>query len=596
MTNSISKNKKKIMQEQKQQLVTRLKESTNVLITVSNNPSVDQLAAAIGFTLAVNKLNKHATAVFSGEVPSAIEFLDPEKTIRKNTDSLRDFIISLDRDKADKLRYKVEDKVVRIFISPYRTAIKQEDLHFDQGDFNVDLVVALGVKEQKDLDEAITAHGRILHDATVATVNTSENGTVGTIHWQDTNASSLSEMLSSLTADLKEDLLDNQIATALLTGIVAETDRFSNDKTRPSTMAVSSKLMAAGANQQLVSAKLKEAEEKPPEPEAPPEPEEANEPENPENKDENDDGTLKIDHDELENAAQAESGGAAPDDEDDSDDHPIHIDDSGKLYNGGPPPDELKDALRPSSSDKKTDSPPQIIRKPQSAMLNDPPTNQDGMLTPGGGDNDDEGVVDPLADTARRNERILSHDGPADDEPEDEQKPDGDNSPDSTTAKPPEPEAPAPPTEPKAEEAPSEPTEQPLKAEPGPQTLTDIEKSVGAHQDKEEDKAPPQAEAAPQAPTDAPTASGTESGQPPELDQARQAILDAVHDEVPNSDKPQPPIQALNAQPVDLDLHPEDNNAQQQDQSRGQPPPVPPPMMPPTQENGNQQNNQQPPT
>jgi hypothetical protein len=53
-------------------------------------------------------------------------------------------------------------------------------------------------------------------------------------------------------------LLDEQIATALLTGIVAETDRFSNDKTSSITMSMSAALMKAGANQQLVASKLDE--------------------------------------------------------------------------------------------------------------------------------------------------------------------------------------------------------------------------------------------------------------------------------------------------------------------------------------------------
>ena len=101
-----------------QQVSERLKTAVNVLVTVSNNPSVDQLAAAIGFTLTLNKMGKHATAVFSGDVPSTIEFLKPEATIEKNTDSLRDFIVSLDKSKADKLRYKVEENVVKIFITP----------------------------------------------------------------------------------------------------------------------------------------------------------------------------------------------------------------------------------------------------------------------------------------------------------------------------------------------------------------------------------------------------------------------------------------------------------------------------------------------
>lgn len=243
-------------QNLKQQIIERLNGATNVLVTVSANPSVDQLAACIGLTLILNKLGKHATAVFSGAIPSTLEFLQPEATLEKNTDSLRDFIIALDKSKADKLRYKVEDKLVRIFITPYKTSISQKDLEFSQGDFNVDAVVALGVQNREDLDKAITAHGRILHDATVISVNRTAASNLGTLNWQDAQSSSLCEMVVDLGETLQPDSFDAQTATALLTGIVAETERFSNVKTSPRTMSLSAKLMAAGANQQLVAAKL----------------------------------------------------------------------------------------------------------------------------------------------------------------------------------------------------------------------------------------------------------------------------------------------------------------------------------------------------
>jgi len=53
------------------------------------------------------------------------------------------------------------------------------------------------------------------------------------------------------------------MVTAFLTGIVAETDRFSNDKTSPRTMTVAANLMAAGANQQLVALQLEPPEQPP---------------------------------------------------------------------------------------------------------------------------------------------------------------------------------------------------------------------------------------------------------------------------------------------------------------------------------------------
>ncbi len=241
------------------QVSQKIQGATNILVTVSSNPSVDQLTACLGLTLWLNKLGKHATAVFSGDIPNALEFLQPEVTIEKNTDSLRDFIIALDKSKADKLRYKVEDRVVKIFITPYRTSLSSDDLEFSQGDFNVDAIIALGVTKQEDLDNAIVAHGRILHDATVITINTTADGGIGAINWHDPTVSSLCELIYELGQSLDVSQLDPQIATSLLTGIVAETNRFSNTKTTPQTMSAAAALMKAGANQQLVANKLEEA-------------------------------------------------------------------------------------------------------------------------------------------------------------------------------------------------------------------------------------------------------------------------------------------------------------------------------------------------
>ncbi|MBX4199312.1 hypothetical protein KW789_00235 [Candidatus Saccharibacteria bacterium] len=282
----------------KQQVAERLKQATNILVTVSANPSVDQLASCIGLTLLLNKTGKHATAVFSGKVPSTLEFLQPEKTISKSADALRDFIISLDKAKADKLRYKVEDQFVRIYITPYKTNISEKDLVFSEGDFNVEAVVALGVKDRSQLDAAITAHGRILHDATVISVNAGKGTTpgLGQINWQDPMASSLSEMVVSISESFGSNLIDGQMATSFLTGIVAETERFSNPKTSPKVMTMSAQLMAAGANQQLIVSKLEPPPAPPPPPPKPAPPPKPKEPPKPS------DGALNVAH---ENEAQA---------------------------------------------------------------------------------------------------------------------------------------------------------------------------------------------------------------------------------------------------------------------------------------------------
>lgn len=250
------------MSDIKQQIVEKLKDSSSILVTVGTNPTVDELSATLGLTLLLNKMDKHATAIFSGDVPAAIHFLDPEKTFESTVDSLRDFIIALDKEKADHLRYKVVDDMVKIFITPYRTTISEKDLEFSQGDYNVEAVIAVGVRDVKDLDHALEAHGKILEDATVITLSCGEEAaSLGGIDWHESRMSSYCEMAMNLVEAMKpeKNTVDEQIATAFLTGLVAATERFSNNKTSSRVMTIAAQLMSQGANQQLIAIKLGEA-------------------------------------------------------------------------------------------------------------------------------------------------------------------------------------------------------------------------------------------------------------------------------------------------------------------------------------------------
>lgn len=250
----------------KQQIVEKIRDASNILVTVSRDPSVDELSAALGLTLLLNKMDKHATAIFSGQTPPAITFLEPDKTFEGTTDSLRDFIIALDKEKADHLRYKLEGDLVKIYITPYRNTITSDDLEFSQGDYNVELIIALGVEDQDHLDVALDGHGKILHDATVVTLTAGDQtSNLGSIDWHDSNASSLSEMLTSLYESMKLDkkMLDQSIATAFLTGIVSATERFSNPRTTSRVMTIAATLMAAGADQQLIAAQLEDTDNEP---------------------------------------------------------------------------------------------------------------------------------------------------------------------------------------------------------------------------------------------------------------------------------------------------------------------------------------------
>jgi len=243
-----------------QKIVEKIKNSENILIALPKDPSVDGIAAAIGLTLFLDGMQKHATAIYSGRTPDELAFLQPSETFEKTTDSLQDFIISLNKEKADHLRYKLEGDYVKVFITPYKSKLTEEDLTFSHGDYNVDFVIAIDVKSAANLDGALREHGRIMHDASAVNITTGEPGRFGEIEWSNPTASSLCEMMTELIFVLQgseEKPLDKDVATALLTGIVAATDRFSNNRTNSDTLSVASKLMAMGADQQLITANVR---------------------------------------------------------------------------------------------------------------------------------------------------------------------------------------------------------------------------------------------------------------------------------------------------------------------------------------------------
>ena len=236
------------------EVVSRIGESKNVLIALSSDPSVDEMAAAIGLSIYLDKLGKRATAIYSGATPNALEFLKPERTFEPSADTLQDFVIALSKEKADHLRYKLDGSFVKIYITPYKSRIAEEDLEFSYGDYNVDLVLALDVANGIDLDSALREHGRIMHDAVIINITTGKPGKFGEIEWTDQEASSISEMIAKLLYSIDSEIkVGKEEATAFLTGIVAATNRFSDTNTTPETMRISSLLMESGANQQLVS-------------------------------------------------------------------------------------------------------------------------------------------------------------------------------------------------------------------------------------------------------------------------------------------------------------------------------------------------------
>ena len=141
------------------------------------------------------------------------------------------------------MRVNPDGDFVKVYITPYRSKITPADLTFEDGDFNVELIIALGVNSQDDLDQAIAAHGKIFHDAVTTTINLNPvQDELGTISWQGNGETCYAQLTTDLIKAISNDavpaLLDSSIATTA------------------DVMSLASYLMDCGANQQLISAEF----------------------------------------------------------------------------------------------------------------------------------------------------------------------------------------------------------------------------------------------------------------------------------------------------------------------------------------------------
>ena len=162
-------------------VVEKIKASENILIALSKNPNIDEISAALGLAMILDTMRKHVTAIFSGQVPNVLQFLKPEETFEKTTNSLQDFIIALSKDKVDHISYKIEGDFVKVYVTPYKATIGQADLSMSHGDYNVDLVICFNVISGDEIDPALSEYGRmtlqrLISPLTLQVVSLNSNG------------------------------------------------------------------------------------------------------------------------------------------------------------------------------------------------------------------------------------------------------------------------------------------------------------------------------------------------------------------------------------------------------------------------------------
>lgn len=236
--------------------------SARTVLLVCQSPlDGDSLGSALAMALTLNKLGKKTCVHCSAGLPKAYNFLPASEGVTPRFEGMGgDFIVSLDCSKTeiDRLKYKPEGDKINIIITPKNGSFSATDISFPKVTPEYDLVITLDCAALKMTGRFIEKRQELPQKTRVINIDHhATNEQFGDINLVDSTATATTEVVLRLIDALAEaekmpDLLDPDIATCLITGIITDTGSFQNSNTGPSSFLVASRLLKIGARQQDV--------------------------------------------------------------------------------------------------------------------------------------------------------------------------------------------------------------------------------------------------------------------------------------------------------------------------------------------------------
>ncbi len=239
-----------------QQAVELCNRSKNVLICLPKDPSSDAIAGGLGLFLLLEKLGKRARIVCSEfTLPNGHGFLPKSDAIEKELKNIRQFVISLDVSKVavEELSYVIENGKLEVFITPKNGFYEARDVTTSAGSFAYDAVITVDAADLEMLGPIATGNAEFFYRTPVLNIDHHASNTqYGAINLVDLTATSTSEIIFEFTKALGFNVLDEQVATTLLTGIISKTKSFQTPTVTPRSLAIASHLIASGARREEI--------------------------------------------------------------------------------------------------------------------------------------------------------------------------------------------------------------------------------------------------------------------------------------------------------------------------------------------------------
>ncbi len=221
------------------------------MLVLPNDPSTDAIASGLGLFLALEKMKKKAKIVCHNfNLSPSHSFLPKSQEIFSDLKNLKKFIITLnvEKTKVEELSYDITSDKLNIYITPKNGHYEEKDISTAAGAFDYDLIFVLDSVDLDSLGQLYDNSAEFFFQTPIINIDHNPaNDYFGQINLVDITATSSSEIIFELIKEMGEEILDEHIATNLLTGIISKTKSFRTASVTPRSLAISSHLVASGA-------------------------------------------------------------------------------------------------------------------------------------------------------------------------------------------------------------------------------------------------------------------------------------------------------------------------------------------------------------
>jgi nanoRNase/pAp phosphatase (c-di-AMP/oligoRNAs hydrolase) len=242
-----------------QQIFEQIKKVKRILIVLADTHNGDAVASAAALFLMLKKMDKPADIIARDISDKNFLFLPGTAGIKDSLDGAKQFIISvgLHGAKIDNIKYKIDDKSLKFIVTPSSGELTGQDIAANTDIFKYDLIFALNISEPEAMGKIYEKHSDLFYNTPIINLDHSpENEDFGQINLVNLTAVATSEILFNLITRLDRNLIDENIATCLLAGIISATKSFKTENITPASLLASSELISMGARREEIVNRL----------------------------------------------------------------------------------------------------------------------------------------------------------------------------------------------------------------------------------------------------------------------------------------------------------------------------------------------------